>query len=140
VEKAMRVVGRGAAVVLDPNNGEILAMASIPSFDPNQFIPTISKDDWEKLAKDETDPLMNRAVNAYAPGSTFKLCTSLAGIRAGIGTNEYSCSGGVQYGSKFMRCWVLTNKPPMPVHGRQDLSTALKNSCDAYFYQYGNAA
>ena len=140
VEKAMRVVGRGAAVVLDPNNGEILAMASVPSFDPNQFVPSISKVDWEKLAKDQTDPLMNRAVNAYAPGSTFKLCTALAGIRAGISDKQFECSGGVQYGDKYMKCWVLTAKPPLPPHGRQDLSTALKNSCDPFFYQYGNAA
>ncbi len=140
VEKALRVVGRGAAVVLDPNNGEILAMASVPSFDPNQFVPSISKTDWEKLSQDETDPLMNRAINAYAPGSTFKLCTALAGIRAGIGNKEYDCTGGVQYGDKFMKCWVLTAKPPMPPHGHQDLSTAIKNSCNAYFYQYGNAA
>ncbi len=140
VEKALRVVGRGAAVVLDPNNGEILAMASVPSFDPNQFVPTISKADWEKLAKDETDPLMNRAINAYAPGSTFKLCTALAGLRAGIGNNQYNCSGGVQYGNKYMRCWVLTAKPPLPPHGMQDLTTGLKNSCDPFFYQYGNAA
>jgi penicillin-binding protein 2 len=140
VEKAMRVVGRGAAVVLDPNNGEILAMASIPSFDPNQFVPTISKKDWEKLAKDETEPLMNRAINAYAPGSTFKLCTALAGLRAGVGDKQFTCTGGVQYGNKFMRCWVLTAKPPLPPHGTQDLTTAIKNSCDPFFYQYGNAA
>jgi len=140
VEKALRVVGRGAAVVLDPNSGEILAMASVPSFDPNQFVPSISKTDWEKLAKDATDPLMNRAINAYAPGSTFKLCTSLAGIRAGIGNNQYTCSGGVQYGDKYMKCWVLTAKPPQPPHGLEDLSTAIKNSCNAYFFQYGNAA
>ena len=140
VEKAMRVVGRGAAVVLDPNTGEILAMVSVPSFDPNQFVPTISKADWDKLSKDETDPLMNRAINAYAPGSTFKLCTALAGLRAGIGNKEFNCSGGVQYGNKFMRCWVLTAKPPLPPHGMQDLTTGLKNSCDPFFYQYGNAA
>jgi penicillin-binding protein 2 len=139
-EKALRVVGRGAAVVLDPNNGEILAMASVPSFDPNQFVPTISKADWEKLAKDDTDPLMNRAINAYAPGSTFKLCTALAGLRAGIGDKEFNCTGGVQYGNKFMRCWVLTAKPQLPPHGMQDLTTGLKNSCDPFFYQYGNAA
>ena len=94
VEKALRVVGRGAAVVLDPNTGEILAMASVPSFDPNQFVPSISRADWEKLSKDQTDPLMNRAINAYAPGSTFKLCTALAGIRAGIGNKEFDCSSG----------------------------------------------
>jgi penicillin-binding protein 2 len=140
VEKAMRVVGRGAAVVLDPNTGEILAMASVPSFDPNQFIPSISKADWERLSRDKTDPLMNRAVNAYAPGSTFKLCTALAGIRAGVGNKEFDCTGGVQYGDKYMKCWVLTAKPPLPPHGHQDLSTAIKNSCDPFFYQYGNAA
>ena len=140
VEKAMRVVGRGAAIVMDPNTGEILAMASVPSFDPNQFVPSISKADWDKLAKDQTDPLMNRAINAYAPGSTFKLCTALAGIRAGVGTKEFDCSGGVQYGDKFMKCWVLTAKPQQPPHGHQDLSTAIKNSCNAFFFQYGNAA
>jgi len=140
VEKALRVVGRGAAIVLDPNSGEILAMASVPSFDPNQFVPSISKADWEKLAKDQTDPLMNRAVNAYAPGSTFKLCTALSGIRAGVGDSQFECTGGVQYGNKYMKCWVLTAKPPMPPHGRQDLTTAIKNSCDPFFYQYGNAA
>jgi penicillin-binding protein 2 len=140
VEKALRVVGRGAAIVLDPNSGEILAMASVPSFDPNQFVPSISKTDWEKLAKDQTDPLMNRAVNAYAPGSTFKLCTALAGIRAGVGDRQFDCTGGVQYGNKYMKCWVLTAKPPLPPHGHQDLSTAIKNSCDPFFYQYGNAA
>lgn len=140
VEKALRVVGRGAAVVLDPNSGKILAMASVPSFDPNQFVPSISKADWEKLAKDQTDPLMNRAINAYAPGSTFKLCTALAGLRAGVGGKEFDCSGGVQYGDKFMKCWVLTAKPQKPPHGHQDLSEAIKNSCNAYFFQYGNAA
>jgi penicillin-binding protein 2 len=140
VEKALRVVGRGAAIVLDPNSGEILAMASVPSFDPNQFVPSISKADWEKLSKDQTDPLMNRAVNAYAPGSTFKLCTALAGIRAGVGDRQFDCTGGVQYGNKYMKCWVLTAKPPMPPHGHQDLTTAIKNSCDPFFYQYGNAA
>ena len=127
-------------MVLDPNSGEILAMASVPSFDPNQFVPSISKADWEKLAKDQTDPLMNRAINAYAPGSTFKLCTALAGLRAGVGGKEFDCSGGVQYGDKFMKCWVLTAKPQKPPHGHQDLSEAIKNSCNAYFFQYGNAA
>lgn len=140
VEKALRVVGRGAAIVMDPNTGEILAMASVPSFDPNQFVPSISKADWEKLAKDPTDPLMNRAINAYAPGSTFKLCTALAGIRAGIGNKDFDCTGGVQYGDKYMKCWVLTAKPQQPPHGHQDLSNAIKNSCNSYFFQYGNAA
>lgn len=140
VEQALRVVGRGAAVVMDPNNGAILAMASVPSFDPNQFIPTISNADWKRLINDPTDPLTNRALGAYAPGSIFKICTALAGIRAGIGDKEFTCSGGVQYGNKFMKCWVLTAKPPQPPHGPLHLSDAIKKSCNAFFYQYGNAA
>lgn len=139
-EQALRVVGRGAIVVVDPNNGDILAMASVPSFDPNQFIPTISKKDWESLVNNDTDPLTNRALSAYAPGSIFKLCTSFAGIRAGIGDHEFTCTGGVQYGDKFMKCWVLTAKPPLPPHGKLHLSDAIKKSCNAFFYQYGNAA
>jgi penicillin-binding protein 2 len=140
VEQALRVVGRGAAVVVNPNNGEILAMASVPSFDPNQFIPAISKKDWDVLSRDETDPLTDRALSAYAPGSTFKLCTALAGIRAGIEDHPFTCTGGVQYGNKFMKCWVLTAKPPLSPHGELYLSDALKKSCNAFFYQYGNAA
>ncbi|KAB2644493.1 MAG: penicillin-binding protein 2 [Verrucomicrobia bacterium] len=139
-EQALRVVGRGAIVVLNPNNGDVLAMASVPSFDPNKFVPTISKKDWESLVHDETDPLTNRALSSYAPGSIFKLCTSLAGIRAGIGDREFTCTGGVQYGDKFMKCWVLTAKPPLPPHGKLHLSDAIKKSCNAFFYQYGNAA
>jgi penicillin-binding protein 2 len=139
-EQSLRVVGRGAIVVLDPNNGDILAMASVPSFNPNKFVPTISKKDWEALVHDETDPLTNRALSAYAPGSIFKLCTSFAGIRAGIGDRDFTCTGGVQYGDKFMKCWVLTAKPPLPPHGKLHLSDAIKKSCNAFFYQYGNAA
>ena len=68
VEQALRVVGRAAAVVVNPNNGDILAMASVPSYDPNKFIPAIAAKDWLALNKDETDPLLNRAISAYAPG------------------------------------------------------------------------
>src|SRR3982750_1156413 len=77
-EEALRAVGRGAAVVVDPNNGEILGMASVPSFDPNTFVPSIKAKDWATLQKDEANPLVNRAVSGFPPGSTFKLITSLA--------------------------------------------------------------
>lgn len=138
-EKALRAVGRGAAVVLEPNTGEILAMASVPSYDPNTFIPSISAKDWSTLRQDETDPLTNRAISAYAPGSTYKLVTSLAGLRKGFGTKTFfTCTGGVQYGNKFMQCWVVAKK--MAPHGTITLSDALKYSCNAFFYQYGNAA
>ena len=78
-EEALRAVGRAGAVVVDPNNGNILAMASVPSFDPNTFIPSIKAKDWKALQKDEGDPLVNRAISALPPGSTFKLVTAFAG-------------------------------------------------------------
>ena len=80
-EEALRAVSRAGAVVVDPNNGNILAMASVPSFDPNTFIPSIKAKDWKALQKDEGDPLVNRAISGLPPGSTFKLITALAGLR-----------------------------------------------------------
>ncbi|MBJ7257984.1 MAG: penicillin-binding protein 2 [Chthoniobacterales bacterium] len=136
-EKAMRAVGRGAAVVIDPNDGDVLAMASVPSFDPNTFIPAISAAAWGELTKDTTDPLLNRAVGAYAPGSTFKVAISLAGLRANLDEKRFNCSGGVQYGDKFMQCWIAAKKG---AHGTVDLESAICVSCNAFFYQFGNAA
>ena len=141
VERALREahVGRAAAVVVDPNNGEILAMASVPSYDPNRFIPSISKADWEKLDADESDPLTNRAIQGYAPGSTFKAVSALAGLKKGLTIKSvFNCSGGVTYGSKFMKCWVMDRH--MPPHGNLSLPDALKYSCNSFFYQWGNAA
>src|SRR3954449_4786424 len=99
-EEALRAVGRGAAVVVDPNTGHILAMASVPSFDPNAFIPSIKAKDWEALRKDDANPLVNRAISAFPPGSTFKLITALAGLRGtkNLVNAHYSCGGGVSYG------------------------------------------
>lgn len=136
-EQALRAVGRGAAVVLNPNNGDILAMASVPSYDPNVFIPAIAAKDWSLLTKDETNPLLNRAISAYAPGSTYKIPISLAGLRAGVGARTFNCSGGVTYGDKFMKCWIAEKNGS---HGTINLSEAIKVSCNAFFYQYGNAA
>ena len=135
-ENALRVIGRGAAVVVDPNSGNILAMASVPSFDPNEFVPSVSSDDWNKLIKDETDPLTNRAILSYAPGSTFKTVTALSGLLAGKGNNRYTCTGGVWYGNKYMKCWIAEHGGQ---HGNLDLTDAIKFSCNAFFYQYGNA-
>ena len=137
VEKALRAVGRAAAVVVDPNNGDILAMASVPSFDPNAFIPAISASEWNELTNDPTDPLMNRALGAYAPGSTFKIPTALAGLRAGIGDRHFNCSGGVQFGDKLMKCWIADKNG---AHGTLSLQSAIQFSCNAFFYQFGNAA
>ena len=136
-EQALRAVGRGAAVVIDPNTGDILAMASVPSYDPNVFIPSIAAKDWAVLTKDETNPLLNRAISAYAPGSTYKIPIGLAGLRAGVGNRTFHCSGGVTYGSKYMKCWIADKGGS---HGTLGLSEAIKVSCNAFFYQFGNAA
>jgi len=136
-EEALRAVSRAGAVVVDPNNGNILAMASVPSFDPNAFIPSIKAKDWQALRKDEGDPLVNRAVSALPPGSTFKLITSFAGLRKNLANAKYNCGGGVSYGDHFFRCWVAEKHY---THGTIGLADAIKVSCDSFFYQYGNAA
>ncbi|MFA7232914.1 MAG: penicillin-binding protein 2 [Terrimicrobiaceae bacterium] len=136
-EEALRHVGRGAAVVVNPLSGDILAMASVPSYDPNVFIPSIGALEWNELTKDETNPMLNRAISAYAPGSSYKIPISLAGLRAGVGNRTFTCSGGVTYGDKYMKCWIADKGRS---HGTLGLSDAIKHSCNAFFYQYGNAA
>src|SRR5438552_6495092 len=139
-EEALRAVSRAGAVVVDPNSGNILAMATVPSFDPNTFIPSIKAKDWQALQKDEGDPLVNRAISCLPPGSTFKLITALAGLRSStknLAGAKYSCGGGVSYGDHFFRCWVAEKHY---THGTIGLADALKVSCDSFFYQYGNAA
>ncbi len=136
-ERALRAVGRGAAVVIDPNSGEILAMASVPSYDPNVFIPSIAADDWEKLTSAEADPLINRAISTFPSGSTFKLITALAGLRVGLAEKSFPCYGGVSYGNHYFRCWIAAKGR---THGVLRVSDAIKVSCNAFFYQYGNAA
>src|SRR5881628_3341159 len=136
-EEALRAVSRAGAVVVDPNNGNVLAMTSVPSFEPNTFIPSIKAKDWQALRKDEADPLVNRAISALPPGSTFKLITSLAGLRKNLTNAKYSCGGGVSYGDHFFQCWVAEKHY---THGTLGLTDAIKVSCDSFFYQYGNAA
>ena len=136
-EEALRSVGRAAAVVVDPNNGNILAMASVPSFDPNTFIPSIKAKDWEALRKNEANPLINRAVSAFPPGSTFKLVTTLAGLRKGLAATRFNCGGGVSYGDHFFHCWIGEKGGS---HGTIGLTDAIKVSCNSFFYQFGNAA
>src|SRR5256886_6383765 len=133
-EEAIRSVARGAAVVVDPNNGDVLAMVSVPSFDPNTFIPSIKAKDWAALQKDEARPLVNRAVSALPPGSTFKLITSLAGLRKNLTNAKFNCGGGVSYGEHFFQCWVASKHY---THGTLGLADAIKISCASVFYQYG---
>ncbi len=135
-EQELRKVGRGAAVVLDPNNGDILAMASVPSFDPNKFVPAIDEKDWQELSQDKTSPLLNRALTAYTPGSVYKPVTALAGATMGLESKRYTCKGGVEIGNAYFKCWSFANGG----HGELSLADALKVSCNPYFYEYGIAA
>ncbi len=139
-EKALRDanIGRGAAVVIDPNSGEVLAMASVPNYNPNKFIPTISTKDYQQLLDNPVIPLLHRAVRPFAPGSTFKIPISFAGCLVGIEKSHFNCSGSVTYGNKAMQCWIQRQFGGS--HGSLDLSEAIMRSCNCYFYQYGNRA
>ena len=126
----------GAVVVLNAKNGEILSMASFPTFDPGIFSGGISSEDWAYLNDSENDyPLNNRAVMSYAPGSVFKLITAYAGLQENIVSeyNKVTCLG-IWYGlgpdyPKFG--WKKTG------HGSLDMRGAIMNSCDIYFYEVG---
>jgi len=120
----------GAIVAMDPHTGEILAMVSRPSFDPNQFAVRISRDDWSKLVSDPEKPLLNRAIQAQlAPGSTFKIIMAVAGWQEGIAqTLNVHCNGGATFYGRRFGCWVKTG------HGAVDLTRAIFQSCDVFFY------
>ncbi|MDB6116407.1 MAG: penicillin-binding protein 2, partial [Verrucomicrobiaceae bacterium] len=115
-------LGRAAAVVIDPNTGEVLAMASVPCYDPNKWVPKISDDDLKRYFTNPTNPMINRAIKKYAPGSTFKIATSFAGCLAHIQGSHFSCNGSVTYGNKAMKCWIADKGGS---HGSIDLSDAL---------------
>ena len=134
-EDALTASGRrGAVVVIDPNNGEILGMASKPAFDPNIFIPIIRPDVFEKLTKDPSDPLYPRAFrSAYPPGSTFKTFVGLAALQSGLinGETRVSCPGGLQVGNFYFRNHRSGHS------GNLTLAQALAQSCNTWFYQVG---
>ena len=121
----------GAVVALDPNSGEILALASIPSFDPNLFARGISYKDWKRLLNNPRKPFLNRALQSqYPPGSTFKIITAIAALEEEIITEDtqFECKGSTYFGRVF-RCWKEEG------HGRISLHRAIVESCDVYFYE-----
>jgi len=128
---------RGVIIAMDPNNGEILALASYPTFDPNLFTQRIAtrqgRREYAALLRDPETPLYNRAIRGrYPPGSTWKIPMAVAALQQGVITLDDSrllCGGGIQIGNKFTRC--------MGNHGRPDLHTAIMKSCDGYFYRLG---
>ena len=120
----------GAIVAMDPKNGEILAMVSGPTFDPNDFRVHISKDEWNKLINDPDKPLLNKAIQAQlAPGSTFKIIMSVAGWQEGIAQDLHvDCHGSAEFYGRRFGCWVKGG------HGPVNLEKAIYQSCDVFFY------
>ncbi len=126
---------KGAVVAMVPSTGEILAMYSAPTYDPNLLVGRISPTVWKEL-NGPSRPLLNRATNGiYPPGSTWKLATAIVGLERGAITPEYkmplACTGGMPYAGRYSRCWKKDG------HGPQDLIQAIANSCNVYFYQLG---
>ena len=122
----------GAAVVLNVNTGEILALVSTPSFDPNLFTNGISYKNWNELLNNERTPLINKAVSGqYSPGSTFKIVGALAALEAGVITpsTRIYCNGGMEIGNARFHCWKHSG------HGSLNVVEALKHSCDIFFYE-----
>jgi penicillin-binding protein 2 len=120
-----------AAVIMDVNNGDLIAVVSAPSFDPNLFVRGISHNDYNALTQNDHRPLANKSVaGAYPPGSTFKMVTALAALEAGVATTSSSvnCPGHLEVGGRRFHCWSRRG------HGRVDLDRALSESCDVYFY------
>jgi penicillin-binding protein 2 len=118
----------GAVIVMDPRNGDILAMVSHPTYDPNDFAVKINRTDWNKLITDPHHPLMNKAIqDQLAPGSTFKIIMSAAGMQEGIAQNMHvMCNGGANFYGRFFKCDHH--------HGMLDIHEAIPMSCDTFFY------
>jgi penicillin-binding protein 2 len=129
---------RGVMIAMNPNNGEVLALASYPTFDPNLFsqrmTTTEGRKEYAGLLNDPRKPLLNRAIQGrYPPGSTWKTMMAVAGLQQGAISTQRSnlvCGGGITIGNKFTRCMGGN-------HGSPDLHYAITHSCDGYFYRLG---
>ena len=123
----------GAIVAMNPHTGEILAMVSRPTFDPNDFAVKISRDEWNKLIDDPDHPLLNKAIQAQlAPGSVFKIIMATAGLQEGVAqTMHVNCGGGASFYGRYFKCWVVAEHR---THGVVDISKAIYQSCDVFFY------
>ncbi len=128
-----RLDGESAsAVVMDVRNGELLAIGSAPSFDPNKFVTGISVPDYKELTDNPYRPLANKSVQGtYPPGSTFKMMVALAALEEGLITPEetVTCRGFTELGNQRFHCWKRAG------HGRMNLHESLKNSCDVFYYE-----
>lgn len=127
---------QGGVVAMVPKTGEVLALYSAPSFDPNRFIGGVSTEYYDSLRNDPRKPLYNKALQGtYPPGSTWKLATAVIALESNAVTfNEHMqmpCTGGYYWGNRYWRCWDKNG------HGSLNLSGAIAKSCDVYFYQLG---
>ncbi|MDE0590500.1 penicillin-binding protein 2 [Halocynthiibacter sp. C4] len=121
-----------SAIVMDVRNGDLLACASAPSFDPNKFVKGISVPDYRELTEDKYRPLASKTVqDRYPPGSTFKMITLLAALDAGVISAEETirCRGHIEMGGRRFHCWKRGG------HGNVNLHNSLKKSCDVYYYE-----
>ncbi len=124
----------GAIIVLDPRSGEVLALASFPTYDPNKFITRFSPQEWMELINREDHPLENRAIRGlYSPGSLFKLTTALGALNAGLISEQTSffCPGSANFYGRSFNCWQRGG------HGTLSLTDAIRYSCNVYFYNVG---
>lgn len=138
LENTLRRAGRAAGVVMDVNTGEVLAMASVPDYDPNAFIPSISR---EKLieygSNPQLSPFTNRTIAPFEPGSTMKVATAIAGAVQGIAGRTFSCDGFVPFGNHKIGCWIYNKNGGR--HGSLRLPEAIQQSCNPYFNKMANA-
>ena len=124
----------GAIIALNPANGEVLAMASAPSFDQNDFIGGVSTTKWNELISDSKKPMINKAFQGeYPPGSVYKIVSAIAVLEEGLidQNTKFSCSGSHKYGNRVYRCWKKSG------HGEVDLHASIEQSCDVFFYHVG---
>ena len=136
LENVFQTAGyNGAVIVVDPKNGDILGMLSWPEFDPNWFVPSITRDRWTALQTNPNQPLQNRAIQStYSPGSTFKVPVALAALERGIVTpaTTFNCPGYFSLGNITFKCWSTSG------HGVMDIRNAIRMSCNVFFYNVGN--
>jgi penicillin-binding protein 2 len=126
----------GAVVAIDPHNGDVLAMASSPTYDPNWFVSGMRQEQWQALINNPFRPLENKAVQAeYPPASTYKIVTAIAGLEEGAidANTTMFCPGFYRFGNRIYRCWRHAG------HGDLNVVGALEQSCDVFFYQVGQA-
>jgi penicillin-binding protein 2 len=127
----------GAALVLDPNTGDVLGFMSRPAYDPNAFASGIDRQSWAALNTDAQRPLQNRAIQGrYPPGSTFKMAIAAAALEEGVITPDFKvfCPGHANFYGREFHCWMNSRGG----HGTVDMRRAIKESCDVYFYTVAN--